>query len=212
MYLSRLQLNTLNRYVWRRFLDQPYKLHQLVMHGFPDGVTRETANVLHRLEVEADNAILLIQSDIEPDWCRIHSDLLLPVSPFDPISNPAVRKVEGINVPNGRILQFRLVANPTRRLSSGKGNKPGPRVALYKETDQLEWLQKKGAVHGFHLLDVQISHAQKQTDKRRDLTLHTVQFDGRLQVTDPDKLLAAVQRGIGPAKAFGCGLLSLAPG
>jgi len=39
-----------------------------------------------------------------------------------------------------------------------------------------------------------------------------VQFNGRLQITDAARFITAVQTGIGPAKAFGCGLLSLAPG
>ena len=37
-----------------------------------------------------------------------------------------------------------------------------------------------------------------------------VRFNGLLQVTDPEKLMQAVRNGIGPAKAFGFGLLSLA--
>lgn len=41
--------------------------------------------------------------------------------------------------------------------------------------------------------------------------LTAVQFDGVLVVTDPDKLREAVRNGIGPQKAFGFGLLSLAP-
>lgn len=208
MYLSRLQLNNRNRTV----TDQPYKLHQLVMSGFPDGLTREKANVLHRLDVEEDNAILLVQSDVKPDWSKIHPDLLLPASPFDPIPNPAVREMNGVNLPNGRILQFRLTANPSKRLSTGKGNKPGPRIAFYKEEEQCAWLRQKGEAHGFRLLDVQASHAQKQTSRQKGITLHTVQYNGRLQITDAAKFITAVQTGIGPAKAFGCGLLSLAPG
>ncbi|MEM0963873.1 MAG: type I-E CRISPR-associated protein Cas6/Cse3/CasE, partial [Bacteroidota bacterium] len=37
-----------------------------------------------------------------------------------------------------------------------------------------------------------------------------VRFDGELRVIDPDRLAVAVASGIGPAKAFGFGLLSLA--
>ena len=207
MYLSRLQLNTHNRAA----TDQPYKLHQLVMSGFPDGITREKANVLHRLDVEEDNAILLVQSDIKPDWDKIHPDLLLPASPFDPVPNPAVRQMNGLDLPNGRFLQFRLTTNPTKRFSSGKGNKPGPRRALYDEDDQCAWLLEKGKANGFTLLDVQISHAHKQTISPKNITLYTVQFNGRLQITDAAKFQTAVRTGIGPAKAFGCGLLSLAP-
>lgn len=43
------------------------------------------------------------------------------------------------------------------------------------------------------------------------LTFRAVDFNGHLQVTDPAALLAAVAAGLGPAKAFGFGLLSLAP-
>lgn len=35
-------------------------------------------------------------------------------------------------------------------------------------------------------------------------------FEGRLEVTDRDALLAALQHGIGAGKAFGFGLLSVA--
>jgi len=211
VYLSRLQLNSHSRQLWRTVIDQPYKLHQIVMSGFPDGITREKANVLHRLEIEADNAILLVQSDLKPDWGKIHPDLLLHASPFDPIPNPAIREMNGVQLTPDRLLHFRLTANPTKRLSSGKGNKPGPRRALYDEADQHAWLQEKGKLNGFRLLDVQISQPAKQTARKQDLTLFTVQYNGRLQITDAEKFQTAVREGIGPAKAFGCGLLSLAP-
>nr|WP_246421854.1 type I-E CRISPR-associated protein Cas6/Cse3/CasE [Nocardiopsis mwathae] len=38
-----------------------------------------------------------------------------------------------------------------------------------------------------------------------------VSYDGRLIVTDPAAFTAALKEGIGRAKAYGCGLLSLAP-
>jgi CRISPR system Cascade subunit CasE len=39
----------------------------------------------------------------------------------------------------------------------------------------------------------------------------SAQFDGILQVVDVDKMHAAIANGIGSAKGFGFGLLSLAP-
>ncbi|HFQ94140.1 MAG TPA: type I-E CRISPR-associated protein Cas6/Cse3/CasE [Anaerolineae bacterium] len=212
MYLSRLLLNNRSRYLWRSVIEQPYKLHQIVMSGFPDGVKRADANVLHRLDM-ADTAVtLLVQSDIQPDWSRLDERLLLPASPFDPVPNPAVKKINGLPLDNGRILRFRLRANPTKRLSSGKGNKPGKRVQLFHEEEQLAWLKKRAAANGFSLIDVQIIPEGNQTDRRKRLTIYTVQYDGRLQITDADKFREALQKGIGPAKAFGCGLLSIAPG
>ena len=51
----------------------------------------------------------------------------------------------------------------------------------------------------------------QEANKKHETHFLAVQFDGVLQVTDPDKLVAAVETGIGSAKGFGFGLLSLAP-
>ncbi|MEV7980191.1 type I-E CRISPR-associated protein Cas6/Cse3/CasE [Streptomyces sp. NPDC086519] len=57
-------------------------------------------------------------------------------------------------------------------------------------------------------------------DKSRDadgnrrgkpVTLVTVTYDGRLEVTDPALLRRTLTQGIGRAKAYGCGLITLAP-
>jgi CRISPR system Cascade subunit CasE len=42
------------------------------------------------------------------------------------------------------------------------------------------------------------------------LTFHSVRAEGTLEVADIDKALSALHEGVGPAKAFGFGLLSLA--
>ncbi|MFD9287593.1 type I-E CRISPR-associated protein Cas6/Cse3/CasE [Streptomyces sp. NPDC060030] len=66
--------------------------------------------------------------------------------------------------------------------------------------------------------DIRIVARSRRTFGKADLTgketqvvLNAVTFEGRMRVTDPvllgDRLLA----GIGPAKAYGCGLLTLAP-
>jgi CRISPR system Cascade subunit CasE len=44
----------------------------------------------------------------------------------------------------------------------------------------------------------------------RRLTFGAVVFDGMLEVSDPGRLRSALRHGIGSAKAFGFGLLSLA--
>lgn len=213
MYLSRLQLNPAEATVWRDVVDHPHRLHQIVMQGFPDGVKRHDAHILHRLDAAEQAMTLLVQSDIQPDWSSLDERLLLPATPFDPIPNPAIQSLDGLALENGRILRFRLRANPTKRISSGKGNKPGPRVELYKEADQIEWLINKGKRHGFAVAKdhLRINPEGKQKDYRRRLTIYTALFDGILRVTDETAFNMAVQTGIGPAKAFGCGLLSLAP-
>jgi CRISPR system Cascade subunit CasE len=39
------------------------------------------------------------------------------------------------------------------------------------------------------------------------MTQLTVRYDGLLRITDPDAFRETLIRGIGPAKAFGCGLM-----
>lgn len=46
---------------------------------------------------------------------------------------------------------------------------------------------------------------------RTPVTLTTATFEGRLRITDPGLLQTALLGGIGPSKAYGCGLLTLAP-
>ncbi|MFF5407829.1 type I-E CRISPR-associated protein Cas6/Cse3/CasE [Streptomyces misionensis] len=50
-----------------------------------------------------------------------------------------------------------------------------------------------------------------RADRRPPVSLLTVTFDGHLEVTDPQALRRALTQGIGKAKAYGCGLLTLAP-
>ncbi|MFJ4939020.1 type I-E CRISPR-associated protein Cas6/Cse3/CasE [Streptomyces pseudovenezuelae] len=47
--------------------------------------------------------------------------------------------------------------------------------------------------------------------KPNQVTLVTVTYDGRLTVTDPDRLRTTLTQGIGKAKAYGCGLMTLVP-
>lgn len=215
MYLSRLQLNPTSRSLWRNVVDQPYRLHQLIMQGFPNGVDREDANVLHRLDQTHHGLMLLVQSNIQPNWQSLDPDLLLPSDPFDPLPNPAIQSLADLELQNGRILTFRLRANPTikkvRRNESGNRLNSN-RVPLVHEVKQLEWLEEKAKQSGFRLLEANINPEGKQTDYRKKLTIYTILINGRLQITDYNKFVTAVRTGIGPAKAFGCGLLSLAPG
>ncbi|MGP4112339.1 type I-E CRISPR-associated protein Cas6/Cse3/CasE [Streptomyces sp. 4N509B] len=63
--------------------------------------------------------------------------------------------------------------------------------------------------------DVALIHRDiRRFRKKNDgpqVTLTTATFEGRLRVVDPTALRAALVAGIGPAKAYGCGLLTLAP-
>ncbi|MVO84571.1 type I-E CRISPR-associated protein Cas6/Cse3/CasE [Streptomyces sp. p1417] len=55
------------------------------------------------------------------------------------------------------------------------------------------------------------SRAGEGARRSGPVTVVTVTFDGRLEVTDPHALRRTLTQGIGKARAYGCGLLTLAP-
>lgn len=55
------------------------------------------------------------------------------------------------------------------------------------------------------------SSDNKSVSKRGPVSLVTVTFDGRLEITDPQALRRTLTQGLGKAKAYGCGLMTLAP-
>ncbi|MEV0254739.1 type I-E CRISPR-associated protein Cas6/Cse3/CasE [Streptomyces sp. NPDC050732] len=52
---------------------------------------------------------------------------------------------------------------------------------------------------------------RQDTEPAHRVKVVTVTFDGRLEVTDADALRRTLTHGLGKAKAYGCGLMTLAP-
>jgi CRISPR system Cascade subunit CasE len=190
----------------------------------PEESARERFGVLHRLEVDrrGNRLILYVQSWEEPDWSRLVPGYLEENSNLEnPACKPVEEKYRGLKT--GAVFAFRLQANPTRKIDK-KNQKDGPRwhgkrVELRREEDQIAWLQRKGEQGGFELLGVRVQGQVKEQGRRQrrgssdsPLTLAAVVFEGHLRITDAGKFYDhSLARGIGPGKAYGLGLLSLAP-
>jgi len=200
----------------------------------------EAVGVLYRVDVQPQSGqlTLLVQSQLPPDWSTLlkeaTSPYLLPIDPWQADDNPAVKQSTFEFRPD-QLLRFRLRANPTKRLGKSAEFNKGKRVGIYSEEAQTEWLKRKAEMSGFRLRQVQASRDERYAiertiphkpaeassverftvrqspDTMHNLTLQSVQFDGILQVTDPVAFLTAIQSGIGSGKAFGFGLLSVAP-
>lgn len=212
MYLSQLVLDPRARSVLHDLAD-PYQLHRTIMSAFPS-LEPAGERVLFRLEQQRSEPYLtiLVQSHTTPDWSALDARGYL--------LQPAAVKVFEAQPTAGQLFRFRLLANPTKRLKAngqGEGKVDGPRIGLFREEDQLAWLERKAGQNGFRVLEVQtVKIAQpdgwKQTDgKSHPIRCQAVRFDGRLQVTEAAAFAAALCDGIGSAKGFGFGLLSLAP-
>ncbi len=73
------------------------------------------------------------------------------------------------------------------------------------------WLEKKAQKNCFKVLSVTAEGYQQHHFKKRGIKISTLDFNGVLEVTEPELFIQeALYKGIGHAKAFGCGLLSLA--
>lgn len=221
MYLSKLELNLRSREA-RRDLNLPYELHRTLANVFvtPEGQDyRATHGVLFRIESTVGfgtQPVVLVQSATVPNWNQLPSDYTrqsVPCKPYVP------------TLAASQVLGFRLVANPTKKVAR-EGRRQGNRVPLLNAggdgeiTPAQQWLRRKAALCGFELLHV-LAEDFRQTSTRhsgtseqhakQQLPLYGVRFDGLLRVNDPRLLDEAVRHGVGPAKAFGFGLLSLNP-
>jgi CRISPR system Cascade subunit CasE len=203
MYLSQLVLNERDRTV-RRDLSNAHDLHRRIMQAFPDEQRdnpRADWHVLFRHEPDRD--VVLVQSTIEPDWSRLQPGYLTNT----PLPKPFDLGASHLN--EGRILQFRLKANPSKR-----DKETGKTIGLFHQADQLAWLERRASQHGFTLLNVNTIPTPNVFGMKgkgtSPIRIVTVLYQGVLQITDPALFCTAIQQGIGRGRSYGCGLLSIA--
>jgi CRISPR system Cascade subunit CasE len=194
----------------RAELASPYEMHRTLARAFPDGGA--DARVLFRVEemVRGQDGlvvpILIVQSRYGPEWCLEGAPdalrgYLMPRGVDGGVLQCAALDSEP---PTRRPIRFRLRANPSRR-----DVKTGKRVALSGGDDVCRWLARKGVECGFELAGLDIEGARWNEVRRHGSTVafRSVDYRGVLRVLDKAAFREARCNGIGPAKAFGCGLL-----
>jgi len=210
MYLSRLTLNPRDRNA-RRDLSSPYELHSTLARMFADA-PQQTERVLFRLE-RGENRVL-IQSRTRPDFSALPRGYCLHAECRDDYGEKLRAVV------SGQRLAFRLLANPTSRVTLGEGDtKRKRRKPLLDWHAQEAWLRRKLAEEaGAQLvggraviLDTQRNEKRGSHSGEGTQTHVPVLFEGVLVANDPDRLRAAIENGLGSAKGYGFGLLSIAP-
>lgn len=130
-------------------------------------------------------------------------------------------------------LRFSLRANPVVAIPPERGERgkrhdvvmhalravpPGQRAGARRaaiETAGRAWLDRQGERAGFRVEGGVAIDGYEQFRIPREnapaMRLSVLEFDGVLTVTDPETLLAAIARGFGRARAFGCGLMLIGP-
>jgi len=114
---------------------------------------------------------------------------------------------------------FDLRANPVVSKSvpwDGQAPRPrGKRQPILESGELEDWIHRKGESGGFEVdrsqLEIGVPAQQRFRKKGQDGVHTRVDFRGMLTVRDRGTFRAAFRKGIGPAKAFGFGLLMLRP-
>lgn len=174
----------------------PYKMHKHLWKAFPDMPESGRPFLFRFSEGKRGEPFrILMQSTIPPQCSAIPQGCsLLRTKDF----NPLFRK--------GQSLRFLVRANPTKRLNQARC-----RVPLIDEMELIDWLSGKMS-EGAKLKEAQI-HSKKILYFRKGGTpgkIVMLTFYGLLSVESPEGLIKLLEKGIGPAKCFGCGLISLA--
>ncbi|MEV0645636.1 type I-E CRISPR-associated protein Cas6/Cse3/CasE [Phytomonospora sp. NPDC050363] len=204
MWLTRITPDLSRRDV-RDDLDDTVKMHRRVMTLVEDGLgdqARHEAGILYRIEADPPAVRLLAQTRDEPRLGRLPEG-------YGTCETTDLRPLLDALTSGARV-EYRIAANATKRPAGRPGEKAGKLLTL-SGSDAEEWWRQRAAASG---LDVDTLTATRQEsarsgDQRRPIKHVITRFDGLGTVTDPDLLRTAVEEGIGRAKAYGCGLLSI---
>jgi CRISPR system Cascade subunit CasE len=215
LFLYRLQLSLHERSV-RRDLSNAYEMHRSLSRAFVDASQEILRPFLWRLEtMTADEPpIVLVQASTEAQWQALPTGWLIDWQErrWDP--QAVLRK--------GQRVAFRMRANPTvNRVPQGEHTKGEghsargrrKRLGLWREGEQLEWLQRQAEKVGLEAIEVSVSQVERLRCRKAaaTITMASVQFDGGAVVADPIALANGLCHGIGHGRMLGHGLLSLAP-
>lgn len=222
MFLTRMQLNPARRGT-RFLLSSPQRLHSAVLHGFPQAGEEQSGRVLWRTDqAQRHDLQLFVVSPREPDLTHLIEQAGWPTVPEATWQTkayaPFLNRLEA-----GQRWAFRLRANPVKRKRDDTGRiHTIPHLTVGQ---QKQWLVDRAEGLGINFplgsqdeSTVVLTHRTSESFERRsaargqgrDVTIASAQFDGVLEVTDPALLRGALVQGIGRAKAYGCGLMTLA--
>lgn len=215
MYLTRMHLNPVRRGT-RHLLASPQRLHAAVLLSFPPGGLSqgEEGRVLWRIDHDPPGPTLYVSSPTEPDLTHVVEQAGWPASS----TGWATADTEPLRqrLTKEQAWVFRLTANPVRSIARPGGGR-GKRVGHVTVGQQEGWLCERSPGWGFEVLTVAVTSRRRIHFTRssegtaHSVTLSLATFDGILRVTDADAFRHALAAGVGRAKGYGCGLITIAP-
>ncbi|RSS32573.1 type I-E CRISPR-associated protein Cas6/Cse3/CasE [Streptomyces sp. WAC08241] len=222
-YLTRVQLNPRSREAARDLTDVQ-NLHRRAMSLIPDQLgsaeTRQASGLLYRLERTPRAHTLLLQS-----YAPLDLDAL-PVGYALATDDRDLTRLLHWLAP-GRTVRYRIDAQPYRSLPSPVDDrdtegrrKRGTKIHIFGD-DAITWWHRKATQAGLTTTSGVLATQQpdvtgwkddpRETGKRIHIYGKRTRFEGTATITDPDALRTAILQGVGRNRAYGAGLLSIAP-
>jgi len=216
MFLSRIQLNV-NLRDTMQALSSPKIIHNTVLTSFLHSPDTGHERTLWRVDYLGEKCFLLVLSAQQPDLTHIEerfgyaqSEPKWETKNYDLLLN---------RIDTGQTWRFRLRANPVRSSSKEKDpiSRRGKVFAHVTTEQQKQWLLSRAKNCGFLVdeneFDVVFTEwkkFRKRVDSNHEVKLRISDFEGKLTISDAGLFRKTLLLGIGRAKAYGCGMITIA--
>lgn len=205
-----------------KLLTNPQAMHAAVRAAFPPDLDESNGRVLWRIDKREHEFVLYIVGPEKPTTRHIIEQAGWETRPSE--SADYSRFLDSLV--KGQRWRFELVANPT--YSEPVPGKRGKIKAHVSASHQLDWLYARAEAAGFELapqnrednrwfindvptiLERSTEHFYRGEMKARPVRIAKARFAGTLEITDAEALKYTLVNGIGRARAYGCGMLTLA--
>lgn len=169
---------------------------------------------LFRIDPVREGAQIIVQSATVPNWSYAFANFRGVLA-----AEPQVREFAPLFA-RGQRLQFRLEANPMRKIdtkSTPDGTRRHGRRVPVPAAACVDWLRRFEGAAGFSVdpqavrLESGVARARKSSDSSDGVSYFTARFEGVLTVVGPEAFSQKLFAGFGSAKAYGFGLMSVVP-
>lgn len=217
MLLSRVLLNDGKRETMRA-LASPQVIHGALENSFHSDNSKldeSRKRLLWRIDYVGNKCYLLLLSEERPNLTLLVRQFGYPdIHPQGETREytPFLEKLS-----NGQQWKFRLKANPVRNSAretdeSGRGKV----FAHVTAEQQMNWLLTRAEGCGlalkpdeFTVMNTDWKKFYKGSRGQHQVVLRTATFEGILTITDVERFRLSLIGGIGRAKAYGCGLMTI---
>lgn len=209
MYMSRVEIDFNNRINLKKLSDLK-AYHSWVEESFPNELEEKTrTRKLWRIDQLNGKFYLLLVSETKPDLNKLEK-YGVPATASTKDYDPFLKKLE-----NGMKARFKIVLNPTISIKDSSKKSSRGKIVPLKSSGFSKFLLDRSEKNGFLLNedDFLITERKvvpfKHSNNSKKINLDQVTYEGKLKITDKDKMIETLTSGIGKKKAYGFGLMTI---